>query len=177
MCCLLKLLMPLKRGPHGCMRHYSATTGKYERECSIFNISTNTHLSKSEKRYLRTEKLKRELYEKALKSTDPFLFDTYDFLERTFPNKTLAINDTVYDETSKRQIEIDIICNNCFVEIKSGEKPRLEKQAIAQINVAHSYGMKHVVYAPRIRTQAKIAQESKGIVVAKNKKELFEAMK
>lgn len=169
--------MPLKAGPNGTMRAYSSTNGQYVSMGldMLLSIKGNSKkpLTKQEKRCNRY----LNLLEKAEKSRDPLVYDVFKFIESRFPYCVEHVNEKVYDKNISSTREMDIITHKHIIEIKSGERPGALMQGLAQKDYANKHNKKYIMYAPNILKNTRIVYESKGLIVCKNKEELFQEMR
>jgi len=138
--------MPYKKGPNGTKRYYSAENGRY---CSDPMFQNNWQLSK--KTSYQSERERREIiFNLAQKSTDKYLFDIYQELERINPGTTTHVNFTYTEGRTGKKRELDIITKKAIYEIKSGKRGRSVKQFTSQKLLAKKIGKDHVVFSPKI---------------------------
>lgn len=169
--------MPYKKGPHNTLRLYSKTTGKYIKNTNTDMFSTNKKLTKKDKSALRNLKKQQYLFEKALKSPDPLLYDVFNFLSKEFPNSIEDINERIYIKEFDKSYEMDIIGRNYIVEIKSGRKPGALNQCLIHKKIEKLYKRKAILYAPNITNKALKIYSNYEITVVKNFHQLREAIK
>lgn len=169
--------MPLKAGPNGTFRKYSSSNGRYVKDDSFLQLLINKPLTKKEKKRLKERRLQEELEQKAIKSPDPYLLETYREIQRHIPNSVKMINEDVYFPSDKKRHELDIVTKDSIIEIKSARKPHCGTQTKLQSTYANSRKMKHILYAPNISKIAMAEYTKKGINVINNLHSLIKELK
>ena len=166
--------MPYKKGPKNSLRYYDPNTGRYAPSFSI----ESTQKVKKKKTAKEKEQLKKEsLINHAKKSNDKYVYEIFDFLEKNTPGCVILVNEKVYHKKIKKPREVDILTKDAIIEVKSGKVRHKSSQFLDQQDLAKDHNKQHIVYAPDITDKKYAELSSKGIIVARNKKELLERMK
>ncbi len=109
--------MAYKKGPHGTIRKYSKTDGKYVKESfeeilvRVFGAKKKKHSSKE--RELARRQLVRD---KAEASLDPCLFDVYYYIEKAKPGCTQLINAKVNYKKPVHHRKLILLQKNCLLK-------------------------------------------------------------
>lgn len=168
--------MPLKRGAGGRLQNYNPRNGRFT--STYYGKPLEIKLTRKEKAKKKEEQRRLNLYNKAKKSKDKYLFETYQEIERALPGAVQHVNEKCYDRFVKSTREFDIITKKCIIEIKSGAKVTGgQRQFLRQKRLAESLGKKHVVFAPNMLTAAKKAHERSGITIISDYKSLTNFIK
>jgi hypothetical protein len=168
--------MPMKKGAGGRQQNYNAHTGRYEKiDYAKLYYTPPSRKEKAERR----RNLKRdELYNRAVKSKDPYLLEVFCEIENALPYHVQFVNEQKFDSFINDNRELDIITKKCIIEVKSGENGRkMEKQFFAQKRYAESKNKQHIIFAPNLPTMARINFEKKGFTITNDLKKLTHFIK
>ena len=167
--------MPLKAGLNGTFREYSSTNGRYVRSSLYDELLKNAAIVQ---RKAEKERAKRnELDQRAFKSKDPFLCDVYQFIQNKMPGIVQHINENVYFPSDSKNHEVDIICKNAIIEVKSSSRPHCLSQVKKQMEYASKRKNKQILFAPNINSTVKQTYVNEGVKVCTTKNELLEELK
>ncbi len=162
-----------KIGAGGKLQNYDSK-GRYCKN-NYFDF-TPPAFTKKEIRKRKEEKRRQELYERAEKSDDPYIFDVYLALEKAMPGVVIGVNEYLFDENIRDKREFDIITKKCIIEVKS-KAIKCENQLLAQVRYTDLHKIRHFLYTPTINRTRKYEYEKKGINVSKTLEELVRKVK
>lgn len=167
--------MPTKKGAGGREQNYNARTGKYEKiDYATLYYTPQTKREKAQrKRNLKQE----ELFNRALKSRDKYLLETFCEIEKALPYHVQYVNELKFDPFIKDNRELDIITKKCIIEVKDKQVKRCLKQFLAQKRYAEYKNKQHIVFSPNIPTMTKLSYEKYGIKIVKDFSTLIKTIK
>jgi len=165
--------MPMKKGPYGTKREYNPSNGRYSKKAYGLTLEDYKKYQKKIKETFNTECLRN----RARKSTDKYLFETFEILERFKHNYVVGVHKTVTFKSDNSPHELDIICKDAIIEVKSGRKPGCLTQCLKQKEYATIRHKKHILFAPDLSFNARRVYESFGLNVATNENELIKEIK
>ena len=167
--------MPYKRGAGGHLQRYSSINGRYCRFYPI--VSKQPQLTKKEEAQRRRENIVEALRNRAKKSKDPHLFEAFETINERFPNQILHVNEIRKDPLTGKNRELDLICQNFVIEIKSGTGKHCLKQFLEQKAFSEAIRKTHIVYGPEM-SKARISEYTRhGIIISQNLDDLITIMK
>ena len=106
------------------------------------------------------------------------VFEVFCAIESEVPGSVQCVNENKFDPHIGQPRELDIITKKCIIEVKSGHKQRHAlKQFLGQKRYAESIGKKHIVFAPRMPTMAKIEHRKSGIMITSDLRDLIQLIK
>lgn len=161
--------MALKKGPYGTLRRYSHSNGRYIR----YEDRPPIRKKKKGRGKEMAEQKRKCLLNRARSSHDPYIYDVCLALEKSYPYCLQHVNDIIFDKSTRKGREIDIVTNKSIIEVKSGNVHKCLKQFLAQKQLASSLKRKHIVYAPDILKAAKAEYERHGVRIATTIEELI----
>ena len=158
--------MPTKKGAGGRQQNYDPNTGRFAKTdyASMFPIQ----ISRRERARKRESARREVLYNRALNSKDPLLFEVYCAIEKELPGAVQLVNENKFDPFLGRGRELDIVTRKCIIEVKSGKKPKGLTQFLGQKAYAVWKNKTHIVFAPQMALAAKRAHERNGITIIRD---------
>lgn len=133
--------------------------------------------SRKERAQHRRELKQEELFNRALKSKDPYLFEVFCEIEMALPYHVQCVNENKFDPFIDRPREFDIITKKCIIEVKSKHAKKCLNQFLQQKRYAESKNKKHIVFAPTMPTMTKIDYERHGVIIVRDYKSLINMIK
>ena len=167
--------MPTKKGAGGRQQNYDPRTGRFAK--TNYFTTPNDSPSKREKAKRRLALKQEELFNRALKSKDQYLFEVFCEIEKALPYHVQDVNIIKFDPFINYNREFDIITKKCIIEIKGKKVKKSLKQFLQQKRYAEYKNKQHIVFAPTIPTMAKIDYERHGIKIVKDYISLINAIK
>lgn len=163
--------MPMKRGAGGRMQNYDSY-GRYAKAVRIPPMPT-----RKEKARQREERKREELFNRARKSKDPYLFDVYIAIETEMPGEVVAVNAIKEEPHTQKRREFDIITKKFIIEVKGGSGKDKTKQYFAQRDYAIEKRKQYIIVAPNMPYGTKKYLTKAGLVVVDHERDLIRKMK
>ena len=167
--------MPTKKGAGGRQQNYDPRTGRFAK--TNYLTIKKREPTKREKAQRRKDLKQEELFNRARKSNDPYLFEVFCEIESALPYHVQFVNENKFDPFINRPREFDIITEKCIIEVKSNKVKSCLNQFLQQKRYAEYINKQHIVFAPTIPTLAKIEYEKHGIKIVKDYKSLINTIK
>lgn len=166
--------MPFKKGPHGTLRYYNASNGRFSRYSVAPVKKTKKHKGRGKE---MADRKRQELLNRANNSTDPYIKEVSEALDSAIPYCLQHINEQIYNKKTKRPQEIDIITKNLVIEVKTGNGKKKLRQFLNQMDISKDIKRTHVVYAPSMKNGARQEYEKHGIKIVSTIEELIQMEK
>ncbi len=167
--------MATKIGAGGHRQNYDPRTGRYAK--TTFPGLVKLPPTRKEKAQRREELRRLELFNRAKKSRDKYVFEVYLAIENELPGEVCLVNDFRFDTTINNVRELDIVTKKCIIEIKGGTGSRNTHQLLAQKRFAEMKKKQHVLFAPEISYRNEGRYKKHGIEIKRDIKTLIQFIK